>query len=67
MNVHMYEHPATQANIAKLREFGYRFIEPGVGYLACGDTGTGRMAEPVEIVEAVEAALGEREDADAEE
>ncbi|MEN8150534.1 MAG: flavoprotein, partial [Planctomycetota bacterium] len=62
MNVHMYEHPATQANIAKLRGFGYRFIEPGVGYLACGDTGTGRMAEPAEILEAVTDTLAEKDD-----
>ncbi len=62
MNVHMYEHPATQANIARLREFGYRFIEPGVGYLACGDTGTGRMAEPAEILEAVTSTLAEKAD-----
>ncbi len=59
MNVHMYEHPAVQANMAKLREFGYRFVEPGSGYLACGDTGKGRMAEPADILVEVEAILAE--------
>ena len=50
MNVHMYENPIVQQNIAKLKSLGYRFIEPGEGLLACGDTGRGRMAEPEEIV-----------------
>jgi phosphopantothenoylcysteine decarboxylase/phosphopantothenate--cysteine ligase len=57
MNVHMYEHPAVQRNIERLREIGYRFVDPGEGYLACGDVGKGRMAETARIVEAVEAAL----------
>ena len=50
MNVHMYENPVVQENIAKLKKLGYLFIEPGEGLLACGDTGRGRMAEPEEIV-----------------
>jgi phosphopantothenoylcysteine decarboxylase/phosphopantothenate--cysteine ligase len=37
----------------RLREIGYLFVEPGEGYLACGDIGRGRMAEPEEIVAAV--------------
>ncbi len=49
MNVHMYENPVVQENIARLKKLGYRFIEPGEGLLACGDTGRGRMAEPEEI------------------
>lgn len=53
MNVHMYENPIVQENIAKLKNLGYLFIEPGEGLLACGDVGRGRMAEPEEIVEAV--------------
>jgi phosphopantothenoylcysteine decarboxylase/phosphopantothenate--cysteine ligase len=65
MNVHMYEHPAVQANIARLREFGYLFVEPGEGYLACGDTGVGRMAEPIEIRDAVAKVLADREADDA--
>lgn len=36
MNVHMYQHPAVQRNMSILREFDYKFIEPGEGYLACG-------------------------------
>ncbi len=49
MNVHMYEHPAVQANMQTLRERGVHFIEPGVGQLACGYVGRGRLAEPEEI------------------
>ena len=59
MNVHMFEHPMVTENIRRLKEIGYRFVEPGEGYLACGDTGRGRMAEPAEIFEAVEAVLAE--------
>lgn len=54
MNVNMYEHPAVAANMEKLASFGYRFVEPGVGLLACGWVGKGRLAEPEEIVEAVQ-------------
>lgn len=54
MNVHMYAHPAVQANMQKLAERGVRFIEPGTGQLACGYVGMGRLAEPEEIVAAVE-------------
>jgi phosphopantothenoylcysteine decarboxylase/phosphopantothenate--cysteine ligase len=42
----MYDHPATQANMALLRSRGVRFVEPGEGYLACGWVGKGRLAEP---------------------
>ena len=52
MNVWMWEHPATQANLALLKARGVHVIEPGVGDLACGDEGVGRMAEPDVIVEA---------------
>ncbi|WLR53482.1 bifunctional phosphopantothenoylcysteine decarboxylase/phosphopantothenate--cysteine ligase CoaBC [Mesobacillus subterraneus] len=51
MNVHMYQHPAVQKNMETLRNFGYEFIEPGEGYLACGYTGKGRLEEPEKIVE----------------
>src|SRR5437899_1766980 len=51
MNVWMWEHPATQANISVLRSRGVRLIEPGVGDLACGDEGIARMAEPAAIVD----------------
>jgi phosphopantothenoylcysteine decarboxylase / phosphopantothenate---cysteine ligase len=51
MNVEMWNHAATQANIKILRERGVLFIEPGVGYQACGEVGMGRLAEPEEIAE----------------
>src|SRR5262245_40657786 len=51
MNVEMWNHPATQANITTLRERGVLFVAPGVGYQACGEVGMGRLAEPDEIVE----------------
>ena len=57
MNVKMWEHPATQANLEILRQRGVRIIEPGTGELACGTVGTGRMAEPVAIADAVLCAL----------
>lgn len=49
MNVNMYENPIVQKNIEFLRSMGYRFVDPGEGRLACGDTGKGRMAEPADI------------------
>jgi phosphopantothenoylcysteine decarboxylase/phosphopantothenate--cysteine ligase len=54
MNVHMYEHPAVQANIETLHRFGYRFIEPSEGYLACGYVGKGRLEEPEKIIANIE-------------
>ena len=50
MNVHMYEAPSTQANLEILRSRGVEVIEPGSGYLACGEVGKGRLAEPEDIV-----------------
>ncbi len=55
MNVRMWDHPATQANIAILTERGVRFVGPAQGDMACGEWGFGRMAEPEEIVAAIEA------------
>jgi phosphopantothenoylcysteine decarboxylase / phosphopantothenate---cysteine ligase len=57
MNTNMFEHPAVVANLATLAARGVRFVEPGSGYLACGWIGKGRLAEPEDIVEAVQAAL----------
>ena len=57
MNVLMWQHPATQENIRLLRERGVQVIEPDAGYLACGMTGSGRLATPESIVEAVLAGL----------
>ncbi|MTI84603.1 MAG: bifunctional phosphopantothenoylcysteine decarboxylase/phosphopantothenate--cysteine ligase CoaBC [Firmicutes bacterium] len=54
MNVAMYKHPAVQANINKLREFGYTVVEPDYGRLACGDTGPGRLAETGSIIKELE-------------
>ncbi len=62
MNVNMWEHPATQANLEILRQRGVRVIEPGTGELACGMVGAGRMAEPEAIADAVLDALGRRHD-----
>ena len=50
MNEAMYLHPQTQANIARLKALGAEFVEPEKGYLACGDEGWGRLAEPEAIV-----------------
>src|ERR1700753_68791 len=58
MNVNMWEHPATQANVETLRARGVKVIEPGRGYLACGMVGGGRLAEPHAIVMAVAETLG---------
>jgi phosphopantothenoylcysteine decarboxylase/phosphopantothenate--cysteine ligase len=57
MNVNMWNHPATQANVKILRERGVTIVEPGSGYLACGMTGSGRLAEVETIANAVLAAL----------
>ncbi|MGA2219934.1 MAG: bifunctional phosphopantothenoylcysteine decarboxylase/phosphopantothenate--cysteine ligase CoaBC [Terracidiphilus sp.] len=62
MNVNMWEHPATQANLEILRQRGVRVVEPGTGDLACGMVGAGRMAEPEAIADAVLNALGRRHD-----
>ncbi|WP_406946159.1 bifunctional phosphopantothenoylcysteine decarboxylase/phosphopantothenate--cysteine ligase CoaBC [Halobacillus sp. SY10] len=51
MNVHMYSHPAVMKNLKQLDDWGFRFIEPGEGYLACGYVGKGRLEEPESIVE----------------
>jgi phosphopantothenoylcysteine decarboxylase/phosphopantothenate--cysteine ligase len=57
MNVHMWEHPATQANVRTLVERGVRIVGPASGSLACGYEGAGRLAEPADVVEAVACAL----------
>ncbi len=58
MNLRMWLHPATQRNIAALKSGGILFVGPNEGDMACGEYGPGRMAEPLEIVAAVGAALG---------
>ena len=57
MNSAMWRNPATQANLELLRSRGLRFVGPEAGRLACGDDDVGRMSEPEQIVEAVEAIL----------
>lgn len=57
MNPAMWAHPATTASVARLRTWGARFIDVGLGRTACGETGEGRLAEPDDIVAAIEAAL----------
>ena len=57
MNVRMWEHAATQRNIVTLADDGVAFVGPNEGDMACGEFGPGRMAEPLEIVAAVEAEL----------
>jgi len=62
MNVNMWNHPATQANLEILRKRGVRIVEPGEGYLACGMTGPGRLAENEAIVAALLQAVGASQD-----
>jgi phosphopantothenoylcysteine decarboxylase/phosphopantothenate--cysteine ligase len=62
MNVNMWNHPATQANLQTLRQRGVKIVEPGAGYLACGMTGPGRLAENELIIASVMEALGASQD-----
>ena len=59
MNVRMWQHPATQRNVATLKADGILFVGPNEGAMACGEFGRGRMAEPLEIVAGVETALSD--------
>jgi phosphopantothenoylcysteine decarboxylase/phosphopantothenate--cysteine ligase len=62
MNVNMWNHPATQENITKLRERGVNVVQPDEGYLACGMVGAGRLAGHQEILAAVRATLHTNKD-----
>jgi phosphopantothenoylcysteine decarboxylase/phosphopantothenate--cysteine ligase len=62
MNVHMWQHAATQANVRVLEERGVRVVAPGAGYLACGMTGEGRLAEVEQIADAAMQVLRGREE-----
>jgi phosphopantothenoylcysteine decarboxylase/phosphopantothenate--cysteine ligase len=62
MNVNMWEHPATKANLEILRRRGVQIVEPDSGYLACGMVGAGRLAEPEQIVAATLERLGITQD-----
>lgn len=66
MNVNMWQHVATQENLAILRARGVRIVEPGEGYLACGMTGPGRLAGQEEIIKAIQQAVEARYDLAAE-
>jgi phosphopantothenoylcysteine decarboxylase/phosphopantothenate--cysteine ligase len=66
MNVNMWQHAATQANLETLRRRGHRIVEPDSGYLACGMTGPGRLADPEAIAAAIESELPRRHDLDGE-
>ena len=59
MNVRMWDHPATQRNLATLQADGVLSVGPNSGDMACGEYGPGRMSEPLEIVDGIAAALGE--------
>jgi phosphopantothenoylcysteine decarboxylase/phosphopantothenate--cysteine ligase len=61
MNDKMYAHAAVRRNLDLLREAGVEIVEPGSGYLACGDWGPGRMAEPEQIVEVVQTLVARSE------
>ena len=54
MNTGMWEHPAVQANLQRLRSFGHAVVEPGEGLLACGEEGAGKLAEVAVIAEAIQ-------------
>ena len=62
MNVNMWQHAATQENVAMLRKRGVHIVEPSEGYLACGMTGSGRLAEQEEILKTVREALQAEQD-----
>ena len=66
MNVNMWQHPATQTNLATLVKRGHTIVEPGSGYLACGMTGPGRLADPEIIAAAIEHAAHPRRDLEGE-
>ncbi len=57
MNAQMWQKPTVRRNVAQLRADGAFLIEPGEGYLSCGETGAGRMAEPEAIFQAIASAL----------
>ncbi|MGI6499166.1 MAG: bifunctional phosphopantothenoylcysteine decarboxylase/phosphopantothenate--cysteine ligase CoaBC [Oscillospiraceae bacterium] len=60
MNTGMYENPVTQANLERLRAFGWEVVAPAEGLLACGDVGAGKMPEPRQLLEHVKARLEQK-------
>lgn len=62
MNTKMYENKINQANISKLKEYGYDFMEPVTGFLACKDVGKGKFPDPIDIVENIVETLMQKRD-----
>jgi len=62
MNVHMWENAITQENLTKLRNRGFKIVEPGYGALACGETGKGRLADVEDILAAIRRILDRKSD-----
>ena len=58
MNVRMWEHPSTKQNLDKLKSYGYKIIGPEIGSMACGEFGEGKMTEPKDIFQTIEAYFG---------
>jgi phosphopantothenoylcysteine decarboxylase/phosphopantothenate--cysteine ligase len=59
MNVRMWKHPSTKQNLNKLKSYGYKIIGPEIGDMACGEFGEGKMTEPKDIFQTIEAYFGE--------
>ncbi len=57
MNCEMWAKPSVQRNVQQLRDDGFQFVEPGTGWLSCGQTGAGRMAEPLDILNRIDEVL----------
>jgi phosphopantothenoylcysteine decarboxylase/phosphopantothenate--cysteine ligase len=66
MNTNMWNHPATQANLAALRDRGCSVVEPEEGWLACGVVGSGRLADPLRIAEHVDSLKSQKKDLEGE-
>lgn len=62
MNTRMYHNPVVQDNLEKCRHYGMEIVTPATGYLACGDTGDGKMPEPEDLFNAVEHAVSHEKD-----
>lgn len=60
MNTNMYENPITQQNLSLCKTFGFEVIDPAVGYLACGDTGTGKLADIEQILDRIVECIEEK-------
>ena len=62
MNTAMYENPVVQDNLSTLKHYGWEVIDPATGYLACGDTGAGKMPEPETLLACIEHTIGCKKD-----